>query len=63
MERRVFNLSDFCTDLGVADVLVNWQNVFRAINLATGTDLVSLSIVDNSEIRIIRCTRGGKKPT
>jgi DASH complex subunit DAD2 len=25
-----------CADIGVADVLVNWQNVFRAINLATG---------------------------
>jgi DASH complex subunit Dad2 len=22
---------------GVADVLANWQNIFRAINLATGT--------------------------
>jgi DASH complex subunit Dad2 len=24
-------------DLGVAGVLANWQNVFRAINLATGS--------------------------
>jgi hypothetical protein len=25
---------------GVADVLANWQNIFRAINLATGTVLL-----------------------
>ena len=42
--------SGACADLGVADVLANWQNVFRAINLATGMRVQGLELTDGSEI-------------